>query len=130
MFFLCLFYIWWNFGSNATFIELCIAFLKRNIIFFQAVWIVCLQSCKASLVISLFSYLSFIFCHCSSILRILRIASLPKYIPVVVYSGSSSFTITGLIKFYIFSLQFQATVFLRTYFKTNIENHLIFAQCF
>lgn len=33
---------------------------------------------------------------------ILRMASLPKYIPVVVYSGSSSFTITGLIKFYIF----------------------------
>ena len=35
--------------------------------------------------ISLFSYFSFISCHCSSILQILRIASPPKYIPVVVY---------------------------------------------
>ena len=55
------------------------------------------QSCKASLVISLFSYFCFIFFQSSSIIRILKIASLPKYIPVVVYQRSSSFIITCLI---------------------------------
>ncbi len=40
--FLCLFYIWWNFGIYSAFIEFHIAFLKGNVIFFQAVRIVCL----------------------------------------------------------------------------------------
>ncbi len=40
--FLCLFYIRWNFGIYSAFIEFHIAFLKGNVIFFQAARIVCL----------------------------------------------------------------------------------------
>ena len=42
MLFLCLFYIWWNLSGYTFSIEFYIAFLKGNIIFFQAVRIVCL----------------------------------------------------------------------------------------
>ena len=59
MLFLCLFYIRWNFGIYSAFIEFHIAFLKRNVIFFQAVRVVCLPILQGFFCNLLFSYFSF-----------------------------------------------------------------------
>lgn len=98
MLFLCLFYIRRNLSGYTFSIKFHIAFFKRNIIFFQAVRIVSLpilQCFFCNFVILIF-FLNFLplFKH---IPRILRIASLPEYMPVVVYSGFSSYRVTGRI---------------------------------
>lgn len=86
MLFSCLFYIRCNLSGYTFSIKLYIVFLKGNITFFQAVRVVCLSILQGFFSIFIILIFSFISCHCSSMLRILRIASLPKYIPVVVYS--------------------------------------------